>query len=101
MKFQIGWIECHDPFNWCDVEIEDEDKQYQNGIKNILDSLPNSKVTCECDDGWVEIECLDHFEADNIEKAKEKVLNEYDIPDGVFTVYDENDNILFIEEDLN
>lgn len=99
MKFRIHWIESHDPQNWADDDIEDYDKRAKNGLKNILDSLPNAKCTHEDNEGWVEIECWDEFEAKNIEKAKKKAL-EYDVSEtGVFCVTDTKNKKLFDEQD--
>lgn len=94
MKFKIHWIEWHNPYNWSD------NNDYEEGIKNILDSLPNSSHTCSDNDGWIEVECFDIFEADNIETAKDKA-KEYDCGcEGIFTVTDLKGNRLFTEEDL-
>ena len=98
MKFKIHWIEWHNPYNWADDNIS-EDKVKENGIKNILDNLPNSKHTASDDDGWVEIECYNTFESDDITRAKIKA-HEYECGDNnIFTVTDEKDNRLFTEED--
>ena len=97
MKFQIHWIEWHNPYNWTDDNISENERE--NGIKNILDSLPNSKHTGADEDGWIEVECFDIFEAYDITRAKIKA-NEYECGDNqIFTVTDENKNILFTEED--
>jgi len=98
MKFQIHWIEWHNPYNWSDDNISAVE-EYANGIKNILDSLPNSKHSNTADDGWIEVECFDTFEADNLTEAKIKA-KEYDCgTEQIFTVTDENRNRLFTEED--
>ena len=90
MKFKIYWLENH----LCYDEKEE---------KEILDTLPiGSKVTSRNYDGaGTEFECVDIFEANNIEEAKQKIINEYDIPNDVFTVFNaETDERLFTEEDL-
>ena len=94
MTFKIYWLEYHNPFNWGETEEE--------GIKNICNSLPVKSWAYDVNenDGWIEVECEDTFEANSIKKAKKKVMDEYDIPSGVFTVFDENDERVFTEEDL-
>lgn len=95
MRFKIYWIEYHNPANWGDTEEE--------GIKNIIDNLPTKHWQydpCENDD-WIEVECEDFFEADNIEEAKDYVQDEYDIQTEVFTVFNaKTGKQLFTEEDL-
>jgi len=100
MKFKIIWLECHNPDNWADDNIEDMEAREKNGIQSMLDSLPNAEHTGTDNEGWVEIECADYFEADNIEEAKKKA-EEYDVgSSGVFIVRDEKGNIVFDEGDL-
>jgi len=93
MKFKIYWTEYHNPMNWGDTEEE--------GIKNIIEALPTKSWQYDPmeNDGWIQVECEDIFEADNIEQAK-KIASEYDIASDVFTVFDEEGKRLFTEEDL-
>ena len=93
MKFKIYWLEYHNPNNWGKTEEE--------GIKNICDSLPTKSWQYDPNenDGWIEVECEDIFEAKDIEEAKKKTY-EYDIPTEVFTVFDDKGKILFTEEDV-
>ena len=129
MKFRICWLECHNPMNWVDWKVcekfDKEKEKYtglsleesirvkaceklselnekieQNGIKNIIEGLPTKSWQFDGNDGWIEVECEDTFEATNIEEAK-KIASEYDCGSSrVFSVFDENDEIVFTEEDL-
>lgn len=123
MKFKIYWLEYHNPMNWANCpELEEEreklyaipfeERQFdlidkidkkieQNGIKNITESLPTKTWQYDPNeaDGWIEVECEDTFEANSIEGAK-KIASEYSCNCEVFTVFDENDKIVFTEEDL-
>ena len=94
MKFRIYWLEYHDPMNWGETEEE--------GIKNMYDLLPAKDIHLDPNenDGWVECECEDTFEANSIEEAK-KIANEYDCgSSSVFSVFDEKGEVVFTEEDL-
>jgi len=127
-KYKIYWHEYHNPLNWADCpkleekreklwaipsdkkpehyfkQLDNLDKRIeQNGIKNIMDGLPKGS-TWQYDphenDGWIECQCRDTFEAKNIREAK-KIASEYDCGDNdVFTVFDEKGKTLFTEEDL-
>ncbi len=116
MKFRIYWEECHNPDNWVDEKLVEHynslklsveeyfgneycKKVTDSGIKNILESLPNKGYEIE-DDGWIRVYCEDHFESDDIYSAKSYIADNYDIPDWIFTVYDDKKNRLFTEEDL-
>jgi len=126
-KFQIYWIECHDPLNWtdcpkleekreklCAIPFEKQPENFykqldkidkkieQNGIKKITESLPTKSWQYDPNeaDGWIEVECLDTFEAKDIEEAK-KIAGEYDCgSSGIFSVFDEKGKVVFTEEDL-
>lgn len=126
MKFRIYWLEYHNPLNWADCpELKEEreklcaiplyekpdnyfeqlneidEKIEQNGIKRITESLPTKSWRYDPNeaDDWIEVECEDTFEANSIEKAK-RIASEYDCGCEVFTVFDENDKVVFTEEDL-
>lgn len=129
MKFRICWLEYHNPMNWVDWEVcekfEKEKEKYkgltleegikvksceklslinekieQNGIKNIIETLPTKSWQYDPneDDGWIEVECEDTFEAINVFGAKKYVEENYDTE--IFTVFDEKGKIVFTEEDL-
>ena len=95
MLYKIYWMEHHDPYNWGTTE--------EKGIAKMKELLPTIKVTLDPNgnDGWVECQCEDFFEADNIKEAKKKA-SDYDVgPSGVFTVFDTyNKQKIFTEEDL-
>ena len=91
MKFKVIWIESHNPYNWGDT--------YKKGKQNILNSFPNPHIIdLGNNDEWVDIECWDNFEADNIEKAYKYVIDNYEIPNDVFSIHDENGNCVATEE---
>ena len=92
MKFKVGWIESHNPYNWGDT--------YEEGVKNIFDSLPpdTKQIDLGNNDEWLDLECWDNFEANNIEEAYQYVLDNYEIPDDVFSIHDENGNCVATEE---
>ena len=127
-KYEIYWLEYHNPVNWthcpklekkreklCAIpsdkkpdnyfkQLDNLDKRIeQNGIKNIMSYLP-PKSTWQYDpnenDGWIECQCRDFFEAKSIEEAK-KIASEYECGDSdIFTVFDEKRKRVFTEEDL-
>ncbi len=124
MKFKIHWCEYHDPLNWAenaDLEKRRErlisipyekrpenfleqleklmEKIRQDGIKELHKLLPAKDIHPDDTDGWVECECEDTFEAKDIEEAKVKAINDYDINTQVFRVSDEKGKELFTEED--
>ncbi len=85
-KYTITWIESHNPNNW-------------GGLKNLLDTF--SYIQWEiADDGWVDGDCKDTFEAENIEEAKEYIRDNYDCE--VFSVFENNNFVkpVLIEEDF-
>ena len=96
MRFNIIWYEYHDPLNWGNTT--------ENGIKEMYRLLPTKDIHLDPneDDGWVECNCADEFEADSIEEAKKYVIDNYDIPSEVFTVFsgDNYADAVFTEEDL-
>lgn len=129
MKFKIFWYEYHDPLNWANCpKLEEErdkltniplekrpqnfyeqldkidEKIRENGIGWLYSALPTKDIHLDPneDDGWVECNCQDEFEANNIEKAKEYVIDNYDIQTEVFTVFagDSYADAVFTEEDL-
>ena len=93
MKFKICWLEYH----ICETDEEMQEK---------LDMLPSDTRitgTNPYNDEAVEFECIDYFEADSIEEAKEYVKEEYNVPNDdfeVFAVFDEQGEVVFTEEDL-
>ncbi len=93
-KYRVMWYEYHDPLNWGETREE--------GIKNLYESLPTKDIHPDPneDDGWVECVCIDEFEAVNIEQALEYVRENYDIPNDVFSIFDEEDYIVATEEGL-
>lgn len=98
MKFKISWIEWHNPYNRADDDIREE--RYKNGVRDILESLPNSTHTGGDEDDNIEVECFDIFEAENIEEAKIKT-KEYECGENnIFVVSDEKGNRIFTEEDV-
>ena len=125
-KYKIYWYECHNPLNWAHCpELEEkreklcvistyekpdnyfeqlskiDEKIEQNGIKKIMEQFsPESTWSYDSDDGWIEVQAVDTFEAKDIVEAK-KIASEYDCGDnGIFTVIDEYGERLFDEEDL-
>ncbi len=89
MKFEIRWLEYH----LCDDEISE---------KEWMDSLPprTENHGHVYGDEVCEFECVDEFEADSIEQAKEKI-KEYECGrEGVFCVFSEGKR-LFTEEDIH
>lgn len=94
MKYKICWLEHH----ICDSEKDE---------KEWLDSLPPySRITGAGGIyGYdvVEFECIDWFEADNVDIAKNYVREEYEYPSDdfeIFSVYDELGERVFTEEDM-
>ena len=96
---------AHKPlYNKLYTEIENLllDLEEKSGIQEIIETLPTKSWQYDPneDDGWIEVKCEDTFEASSIEKAK-KIASEYDCgSSGVFGVFDENDKLVFTEEDL-
>ena len=92
MKFTIIWYEYHNPLNWGKTEKE--------GINNILDSFPWDSWQYDGDDGWIEVSCKETFTAEDIEKAKEYVRNNYEVD--IFSVFanGEYSDAIFTEENL-
>ena len=86
MKFEIHWLEHHD------CADEKEEQEY-------LDCLPPKTEITGCLCGATEFECADTFEANSL-KELYNIVNEYDIPIDVFTVFDLQGNKLFTEKDL-
>ena len=90
MKYKICWLEHH----ICDDERDE---------KEWLDSLPPYSRITGADDNVVEFECIDWFEADNIDIAKNYIREEYNFPSDdfeIFTVWNELGERLFTEEDM-
>ena len=112
MKCTICWLEYHNPENWADEKLiakrleskgfneKLEEKIEKSGIKNIIESLPTKQWGYDGNDGWIEVECVDTFEAKDIEEAKKKA-NEYDTGDSCLSVLNsKTKELLFTEEDL-
>ena len=93
-KYKVFWLEYHNPLNWGETEKE--------GVKNICDSLPTKSWGYDPneDDGWIEVSCLDKFEANNIEEALKYVEENYEIQTGVFSIFDEEGKIVATEEGI-
>ena len=97
-KYKIYWYEYHNPGNWADRQEGDIEEE---GIKNIMsDFSPESKWNYDGDDGWIEVQAVDTFEARDIIEAKKKAMGYECGESNIFTVYDEYGNRLFTEEDL-
>jgi hypothetical protein len=94
--YKIMWLEYHNPINWSEKE------DYDDGIEQLKKLLPpktNIHLDPNENDGWVECECVDTFNAKNLKEAKKKA-SEYDIGDsGVFTVFNKGKRV-FTEEDI-
>ena len=103
-SYIIHWLEMVNPESVAyrlGIDFYDEEENpenYEKVLKEITDDLPpNSKFTAEVLGDW-EFECFDVFEADNIEKAKQIALEDYDCE--VFVVFDKNMKRLFDDTDL-
>lgn len=93
-KYKVGWIESHNPRNWGDT--------YKKGMGNILTQLPpdTKEINLGNHDEWVDLECWDNFETDTNEKAYQYVLDNYDIPNDVFSILDETGRSIATEEGI-
>lgn len=120
MKLTLTWIEHHNPDNWADdknhgyskkekekiieqYDLKEYPKEYQLGVLNILASLPNPVLEGVEDDLWIEVTAHEEFEVNNIEEAKAYAENRQLelLPEcEIFSVTDENNKVLFTEEDL-
>jgi hypothetical protein len=94
--YKVGWIESHNPYNWGDGD-------YEKGVKEIFDSLPpdTKKIDLGNDDEWLDLECWDNFEANNDREAYQYVLDNYQMPNEVFSIYDETGKMIATEEGLH
>lgn len=103
--YSIHWIEWHDPMNWVDekpTNIKDVDRIYKEGVQSIMDGLPNPVHTSTGEDGWIEVEATDYFEAYDIDEAKKIAMGEYECgSEHIFSVHDRYDHLVFTEEDCD
>jgi len=93
-KYHIYWFEYHNPLNWGKTE--------QEGITNIMSHFsPESKWDYDGNDGWIEVQVVDTFEAKDFKEAKRIVSSNYECgSEGVFSVFDKYNERIFTEEDL-
>lgn len=86
MKYKIVGMEWHDPSNY-DSEQE------------LLDLFPNSKVIGRETDNWILIEWYEDFEADNLQEAKDYIMNHYDLMFLSFNLINEKGETVWTEDE--
>ncbi len=87
MKCKIVWFEYH-------ICVDEEDE------KELLDMLPIGSRIISGDEDLVGFECIDTFEADNIEEAKKIVKEDYNEVEIFGVVNADTGERLFTEEDF-